>query len=82
MNALSFRVGYAMSSNQSHAIAENLTAILGSSRVGFSPVVEGNTTTFVTSGRCHVSGLKLAKLNSFLDGARLMLLMGDIERTP
>ena len=79
MNGLRFQIGFAMSSTQSHAIAENLTAMLGSSRVEFSPVVEDNTTTFVASGHCHVSGLKLAKLNSFLDGARLMLLVDDIE---
>jgi len=80
MNELRFQIGFAMSSTQSHAIAENLTAILGSSRVEFSPVVEGNKTTFVASDRCHVSGLKLAKMNSLLDGARLMLLVDDIER--
>ena len=73
MSSMQFHIPYSITTEQCEAIANCLTQLLGSKRVSFFSVTDSNGTKFIATDTCYVSGLRLARMRAFLDGAQTVL---------
>ena len=73
MSTIQFNIPHSITTEQCEAIANGLTQLLGSKRVSFFSVTDSNGTKFIATDSCYISGLRLARMRAFLDGAQAML---------